>query len=70
MINKKNEILIIIFSNLIFSTTIAYTGFKFCLVILQSHLEGTMSQIFYYCLGFFFMIKITKYFINFVKIIF
>ena len=58
------------FSNLIFSKTIAYTGFKFCLVILQTHLEGNASQIIYLCLGFFFMTKIAKYFINVVKIIF
>ena len=56
------------FSNLIFSITIAYTGFKFGLVIPQSHLEGTVSQISYVCLGFFFMTKIARYFINVVKL--
>ena len=58
------------FSNLIFSKTIAYSDFKFCLVILQTYMEGTVSQIFYLCLGSFFMTKIAKYLINFVKIIF
>ena len=48
----------------------AYAGFKFCLIILQTNLEGTVSQIPYLCLGSFFMTKIAKYFINFVKIIF
>ena len=45
------------FSNLIFSRTIAYTGFTFFLVILQTHLEGTVSQISYLYLGFIFMHK-------------
>ena len=70
MMIQKNSNFIIIFSNLIFSKTIAYAGFKFCLVILQTHVGGTVSQIFYLCLGSFFMTKIAKYFINFVKIIF
>ena len=58
------------FSNLIFSKTIAYAGFKYFWVIPQTHLEGTVSQISYLCLGLFFITKIAKYFINFVKIIF
>ena len=55
------------FSNLIFSKTIAYIGFNLVLVILRTHLEGTVCQISYLCLGLFFMTKIAKYF---VKIIF
>ena len=54
------------FSNLIFSEIIAHTDFNFFLVILQTHLEGTVSQIFELCLGLFFMMKIARYFINFV----
>ena len=34
------------FFNVIFSETIAYTHFKICMVVLETHLEGTMSQIF------------------------
>ena len=34
------------FSNLIFSKTIAHTDLKLCLLILQTHLEGTVSHIF------------------------
>ena len=67
MINTKKRNFNKYFSNLIFSKTIAYTGSKFCLVILQTHLEGTVSQIIYLCLGFFFMTKIAKYFIIFIK---
>ena len=70
MIIRKKENFNNYFSNLIFSKTIAYTDFKFCMVILQTHLEGTVSQIFYLCLGLVFMTKIAKYFISFVKIIF
>ena len=70
MIIEKNEILISIFSHSILSITIAYTGFKICLVIPLTHLEGTMSQILYLCLGSYFMTKIAKYFLTFVKIIF
>ena len=70
MIIKKPTNFILKKSNLIFSKTIAYAGFKFCLVIPQTHMEGTVSQIFYLCLGSFFMTKIAKYFINFVNIFF
>ena len=39
--------------NFIFSITIVDKDFKFCFPILQA--EGTMSQILYSCLGFYFM---------------
>ena len=48
------------FSNLIFSKTIAYTGFKLFLVILRTHLEGTVSQISFLCLGLSFITKIAN----------
>ena len=42
--------------NVDFSITRAYTGFIFCLISLHTHLEGTMSQLFYlgpslYCMA-------------------
>ena len=49
------------FFNLIFSITIAYAGFTFCLDILQTHLEGTVSQIFDVGPCFDFMPKIGKH---------
>ena len=55
------------FFNVIFSKTIAYIGFKFCLGILQTHIEGTMSQIFHLGPSFYFMTKIGKHFTNFRK---
>ena len=55
------------FSNLIFSRTIAYAGFKYLLVILQTHMEGTVSQISYLCLGIFFYDKNRKIFDNLCK---
>ena len=57
------------FSNLIFSKNIAHTDFKFSLLILQTHLEGTVYQILL-CLGLVLMTEIAKYCINFVQIIF
>ena len=48
------------FLNVIFSMTISYAGFKFCLHVLQTHLEGTMSQISYLGPSFYFMPKIGK----------
>ena len=62
MIIQKNEILIIIFGISFFSETIAYTDFKFCLVILKTHLDETVSQTFYLCLGLVLMTRIAKYF--------
>ena len=53
-----------------FSKTIAHKRFKFCLLVLETHLEGTVSQIFYLCLSFYFMPKNGKRFVKFVKIIF
>ena len=34
------------FSDLNFSKPMVYTGFKFCFLILYTHSEGTVSQIF------------------------
>ena len=59
-----------IFLNVHFSITIAYTGFKLCVLSLHIHSEGTVSQIFNLCLSFYFMFKNRKYFLNFVRIIF
>ena len=47
-----------------------YTDFKFCLLILHTHPEGTMSQTFYLGLGFYFMSSHGKHFTKFVNIIF
>ena len=49
------------FFNVIFSINIGYTGSKFSLHIPQTHLEGTVSQIFYLDPGFYFMPKIGKH---------
>ena len=58
------------FLNVNFSKTIAHKRFKCCLLVLETHLEGTVSQIFYLCLSFYFMPKNGKHFVKFVKIIF
>ena len=58
------------FLNEDFSITRAYTGFIFCLVSLHTHLEGTMSHIFYLGHSCYFMAKNGKHYINFVIIIF
>ena len=39
------------------SITKAYTDFTFCLLSLHTHLEGTMSKIFYLSPSFFFFIS-------------
>ena len=44
-----------IFLNVHFSKTIAYKDFKYCLLSLHIHSEGTVSQIFYLGLSFYFM---------------
>ena len=59
-----------IFLNVHFSITIAYKDFKFCVLSLHIHPEGTVSQIFNLGLSFYFMSKNGKPFINFVRIIF
>ena len=48
----------------------AYTEFKFGVVILDIHAEGTLSQIFHLGLSFDLMPKIGKLFAKFLKIIF
>ena len=53
-----------------FSITIAYKDFKFCVLSLHIHSEGTVSQIFNLGLSFYFMSKNGKHFLNFVRIIF
>ena len=58
------------FLNVNFSITIVYTDFKFCVPILHTHSEGTVSQIVYLGLGFIFMSKNGKHFVKFVNIIF
>ena len=58
------------FFNVIFSIIKAFTDFKLCLLILHTHLEGTVSQILYLGPSFYFMTKIGKHFINFVNIIY
>ena len=59
-----------IFLNVHFSITIAYKDFKFCVLSLHIHSEGTLSQIFNLGLSFYFMSKNGKHFLNFVRIIF
>ena len=66
---SKNVIFDNYFSNVNFSITKVHTDFKFRLLSLHTHLEGTVSQIFCLCLSFYFMAKIGKHFINFVNII-
>ena len=56
-----------IFLNVHFSITIAY---KFCVLSLHIHSEGTVSQIFNLGLSFYLMSKNGKHFLNFVRIIF
>ena len=59
-----------IFLNVHFSITIAYKDFKFCVLSLHIHSEGTVSQIFNLGLSFYFMSKNGKHFLKFVSIIF
>ena len=68
--NSKNLNFDKIFLNVHFSITIAYKYFKFCLVSLHIHAEGTVSQIFNLGLGFYFMSKNGKHFLKLVSIIF
>ena len=65
MISQKKKSFDNYFLNVIFSKTIGYRGFKFCLHVLQTHLEGTVSQIFYLGPSFYFMTKIGKHFADF-----
>ena len=58
------------FLNFSFSKTIADKDFKFCLLILHTRPEETMSQIFDSCLGFYFMSKNGKHFVQLLSIIF
>ena len=67
---SKNLFFDKIFLNFHFSVTIAYKDLKFCLLSLHIHLEGTVSQIFYLGLSFYFMSKNGKPFLKFVSIIF
>ena len=54
--NKSKDLIFDnIFLNVHCSITIAYKDFKFCLLSLQIHSEGTMSQIFNLGLSFYFM---------------
>ena len=55
------------FSNFNFSITMAYTKFKLCVLILTTHLVGTVSQVFVLGLSFYFMPKIGTCFQNFVS---
>ena len=67
---SKNVIFDNNFLNVNSSITKAYTDLRFCLHSLHTHLEGTVSQIFYLGSSFCFMTKNGKHLINFVKIIF
>ena len=62
MISQKSLFLTITFFNLNISKTMAYTEFKFCVLIPYMHAEGTVSQIFHLGLSFDFMKKIGKLF--------
>ena len=61
--NYKSNYLIFdkIFLNVHFSITIAYKDFKFCLLSLHVHSEGTVSQIFNLGLSIYFMSKNGKH---------
>ena len=67
---SKNQNFDKIFLNVHFSITIAYKDFKFCVLSLHIHSEGTVSQIFNLGLSFYFMSKNGEHFLNFVRIIF
>ena len=67
---SKNVIFDNNFLNVNFSITRAYTAFRFCLLSVHTHLEGTVSQISYLGPSFYFMKKIGKHFMKFVIIIF
>ena len=67
---SKNLFFYKIFLNFHFSVTIAYEDLKCCLHSLHTHSEGTVSQIFYLGLSFYFMSKNGKHFLKFVSIIF
>ena len=56
--------------NVIFSITIAYKDFKFCVLSLHTHSEGTVSQIFDIGFSFYFMSKNGKHFVKLLSIIF
>ena len=60
----KNVIFDNYFFNMYFSITKAYTDIKFVLLSFDTHLEGTMSRIFYLGPSFYFMTKFGKHFIN------
>ena len=66
----KNIIFDKVFLNVHFSITTAYKDFKFCLVSLHIHSEGTVSQIFNLGLSFYFMSKNGKHFLKLFSIIF
>ena len=53
--------------NLNISKTMAYTEFKLGVLILHTHPEGMVSQIFHLGLGFYFMPKIGKLFAKFLN---
>ena len=59
-----------IFLNVYFSITISYKDFKFCLLRLHIHPEGTVSQIFNLGLSFYSMSKNGKRFLKTLIIIF
>ena len=65
----KNRIFDIYFFNVNFSLTIAHREFKSRLHSLHTPLKGTLSQIFYLGLGFYFMSKNGKHFVKFVNFI-
>ena len=68
--NSKNGFFFKYFLKVNLSFTITHTNFKFCLLILHIHPEGTVSQIFNLGLSFHFMTKIEKLFEKFHHIIF
>ena len=67
---SKNEIFNNYFLKVNFSITKAYTDFTFCLLSLHTHMEGVVSQIFYLYPSFYFMKKMGKHSIHFIKILF
>ena len=49
------------------SITMAYKDLNFCLLSLQTRMDGAMSQAFYFGLSFYFMPKIGNQYVKFEK---
>ena len=67
-IKYKNLFIHIIFLNMDISITILDTAMKSCMTLLHIHSEGSVSQIFYLGLSFYFMLFRKKCFENIQKV--